>query len=216
MRYLILLLPGIAFASERGLDIRQSNDLNNQTGGDINIDGGSPQTNLNYGGSRAYGFSHGLGDVAIADCMGTQQWGSIIVSRQKMILNRWCAASEYDRMGLFDVAAMMRCTIPEIASLFGSNIECLGHNTVIPVPVSPEPPPVVSAPAPMPVEEIVEEVLIVVEEQHKEQEEMVVELQARVVDLAQEKEAIEEDRQDRREYRRSFAQGIIEKLDAAE
>lgn len=212
MRYLILLLlPSIALADWRNPPDQVTTTV---TDGDQIVNAGD--TNLSYGGSRAYGFSHGLGDVAINQCLATQQWGSIIVSRQKVVLNRWCASEVYDAKGLHEVAARMRCTIPEVASLFASESGCLAANMVTPAPVPPEPPPVVSVPAPMPVEEIVEEVLAAVEEQHEEQMEMVVDLEAKISNLAQEKEVIEEDREERRIYRRSFAQGIIEKLDAPE
>ena len=39
-------------------------------------------TDVTVGGdsSRAYGFSHGLGDVDINDCIVSKQWGSILLS----------------------------------------------------------------------------------------------------------------------------------------
>lgn len=212
MRYLILLLlPSIALADWRNPPDQVTTNV---TGGDQIVQAGD--TNLSYGGSRAYGFSHGLGDVAINQCLATQQWGSIIVSRQKVVLNRWCASEVYDAKGLHEVAARMRCTIPEVASLFASESGCLAANMVTPPPVPPEPPPVVSVPDPMPVGEVVEEVLAVVEEQHEEQMEMVVDMQAKISNLEEVRTENRQETLDRREYRRSFAQGIIEKLDAPE
>lgn len=84
------------------------------------------------GSSRAYGLSHSLGDVDINDCLASTQWGTIIVSRQRVVLNRWCAAEVYDFKGLHDMAALMRCGIPEIAEYFGSESACIEANTVEP------------------------------------------------------------------------------------
>lgn len=79
--------------------------------------------------SKAYGFSHALGDVDINQCLGSTQWGSIIVSKQKLVLNRWCAAEVYDAKGLFDTAAKMRCSIREVRELFDSDSDCIDGNT---------------------------------------------------------------------------------------
>jgi len=89
------------------------------------------------GDSKAYGFSHSLGDVDINQCLGSTQWGTIIVSKQKLVLNKWCAAEVYDAKGMYSVAAKLRCQIPEINKLFNTDLECIRENTWTPPPTTP-------------------------------------------------------------------------------
>ena len=112
------LAPGDAFAS--GDRITQSNDNNAQTTGDVSVSDSS----------EALGFSHSLGDVDINDCLASTQWGTIIVSRQRVVLNKWCAAEVYDYKGLHSVAARLRCDIKEVSDLFQTESECITANTV--------------------------------------------------------------------------------------
>ena len=114
---MLTLLISPALASDR---ITQSNDMNNQTGGDISHE------------SNALGFSHSLGDVDINQCLGSTQWGSIIVSKQKLVLNKWCAAEVYDAKGLHHMAAVMRCDIPEILKHFADSEHCVVANKWVP------------------------------------------------------------------------------------
>ena len=125
-----MVIAAPVLASGTDVDVRQSNDLNNQTTGDVSHS------------SEAWGFSHSLGDVDINQCLGSTQWGTILVSKQKLVLNKWCAAEVYDAKGLYLVAARMRCQIPEVAELFATNDECVGENEMTP------PPPPVEAPPP--------------------------------------------------------------------
>jgi hypothetical protein len=118
-----MILATNATASDR---ITQSNDMNNQTGGDI--------SNTTEG---SYGFSHSLGDVDINQCLGSTQWGTILVSKQKLVLNKWCAAEVYDAKGLYDMAARMRCSIPEVAEFFTVDSECIAANLVTAPPPAP-------------------------------------------------------------------------------
>ena len=117
--FLVAILFFVAWINTAFGDDRtwQSNDMNAQTAGDVDTS------------SKSFGFAHALGDVDINQCMGSTQWGSIIVSKQKLVLNKWCAAEVYDAKGLFDMGARMRCLIPEIAELFTTELECLAANT---------------------------------------------------------------------------------------
>lgn len=117
---MLTLLVSPAWASGNDVDVRQSNDMNNQTGGDISHE------------SKALGFSHSLGDVDINQCLGSTQWGSIIVSKQKLVLNKWCAAEVYDAKGLHHMAAVMRCDIPEVAKHFPDGEHCVVANKWVP------------------------------------------------------------------------------------
>lgn len=114
------------------------NDINNATTNSLN----SANTMNNTGGdvsfsSRAFGFSHSLGDVDINDCLASTQWATIIISRQTVLLNKWCAAEVYDAKGLHVMAGAVRCEIPEINKLFPSNEECRTANTIVPPPPMP-------------------------------------------------------------------------------
>lgn len=134
---LFLLGPPVAWASgddERGPNVDVVTDVatdvttdvtTNVTGGDMvnQIDGDSYS-------SRAYGFSHSLGDVDINQCIVTKQTGTFIVSWQGYDYNLWCMGEVFDAKGLFAMGAEMRCDIPPIASKFEFREDCLLANTV--------------------------------------------------------------------------------------
>jgi hypothetical protein len=124
---ILLALPISSLAS--GDKITQSNDMNNQTAGNVAIGDTIVDTNVT---SEALAFAHALGDVDINQCLASTQWGTIVVSKQKVILNKWCAAEVYDAKGMYDMAARMRCDINEIAKFFDSNAGCVTSNTYIP------------------------------------------------------------------------------------
>lgn len=132
VRLLLVLLLVFAFvdAYASGDDIRvtQSNDMNTATTGDVNLEGST------YSGGDAFAFAHALGDVDINDCLASTQWGTIIVSRQKVVLNQWCAAEVYDAKGMYQMAAIMRCNIPEILNEFDNEIACERANLYTPPP----------------------------------------------------------------------------------
>lgn len=82
--------------------------------------------------SESLGLGFGMGDVDIAQCMYTKgtpvyQWGKY---------NLWCISDALDAKGLHDSAAKLRCSLPQIIEVFGS--ECLVAMTA----KSPTPPPV--------------------------------------------------------------------------
>lgn len=105
-----------ARASDR---ITQSNDSNAQTTGDVS-----------YNTDGSFGFAHALGDVDINQCLASTQWGTILVSKQKVVLNKWCAAEVYDAKGLHRMAALVRCDIEEIAKHFTDPAVCISDNTM--------------------------------------------------------------------------------------
>ncbi len=80
--------------------------------------------------SRAYGFSHSLGDVDINQCIVSKQTGTFIVSWQGYDYNLWCMGEVFDSKGLWDMGALMRCDIPVIRSHFETDYDCLQANTV--------------------------------------------------------------------------------------
>jgi len=88
--------------------------------------------------SYAFGMG-GPGDVAIQDCLASTQWGVIGFYRQKVGLNRWCAAEAYDQKGMAHMAAVMRCGITDVRAYFESDKACHEANTYVPRETSPEP-----------------------------------------------------------------------------
>lgn len=82
--------------------------------------------------NRAFAFAHGMGDVDINDCMGSEQWSTILVGKQKLVANLWCMAESYDARGLHRMAALMRCDIDVISKHFDTNEACVEANTMQP------------------------------------------------------------------------------------
>jgi len=98
-------------------------------------------TSINTGSNRAYAFSHSLGDVDINEgqnCMGSEQWGTFVVSRQTNELNPWCAALFYELNGKHDFAAKMRCDIKEISNKYLTAEECWLDQELTPTVNPPE------------------------------------------------------------------------------
>ena len=150
---MMLIVPAYA----GGDRISQSNDMNNQTAGDVKIKQGTsvdvgnhvevggvnvPVTtgsvtqgsvsggDVTVGGdsNRAYALSNSLGDVDIAGCLGSTQWNTPIFGKQKLVLNWPCMAEFYLRNGMYENAAMAICNT-EIRQEFDSEESCrAAHN----------------------------------------------------------------------------------------
>lgn len=80
--------------------------------------------------SKAFGLGRSSFDVDINDCRESTSWDTVLVGKQGVRLNPWCAAEVYEAKGLFHMAALMRCDIPEIAEHFLTADECVIANTV--------------------------------------------------------------------------------------
>ena len=146
MRYftlLVVLMSGPLFASGDDVRVTQSNDMNNQTTGDVStgdVNGGS----FTGGSNKSLALVNSLGDVDINDCLGSTQWATPVFSKQKLNLNKWCAAEVYDAKGMYTMGGRIRCQIPEIAALFDDAQQCVLENTVpapIPLPATTPPTP---------------------------------------------------------------------------
>ena len=93
--------------------------------GDTNLTGGD--TTVSTGGNKTFAFAYGMGDVDINEgqnCMGSEQWGTVIVGRQTMELNPWCASLFYELNGKHEFAAKMRCDIKEVRKKYATDEEC--------------------------------------------------------------------------------------------
>ncbi len=86
--------------------------------------------------NKTFAFSHSLGDVDINEgqnCLGSEAWGSFIVSRQTNELNPWCAALFYELNGKHEFAAKMRCDIKEIGKKYETELDCWADQDLTPV-----------------------------------------------------------------------------------
>jgi hypothetical protein len=213
---IILLLPTIAFAGgnphndDVDVDVNVGGDTVNVGGDTVNVAGSTlsssvGDTTVNAGDvalnsdSKAFAFAHGLGDVDIADCLGSEQWGTIIVSRQYLELNKWCAAEVYDAKGLYQMAAILRCDIKEVKKHFNSPEECVEANTVRPV---------VSTKVKEP-EVIIVEPPIELQETHVEQQMALESMEQRMARIEREQRATQKLIHERRQ----LAQKTLEKLE---
>lgn len=106
--------------------------------GDTNLSGGD--TTVSTGGNKTFAFSHGLGDVDINEgqnCLGSEQWGTVIVSRQYLELNSWCASLFFELNGKHEFAAKLRCDIKEIRRHYASDQECWTDQDLSPPELEP-------------------------------------------------------------------------------
>ena len=139
------------------VDVTQSNDMNNQTAGDISLNGGDQV--ITGGDTSTFAFAYGMGDVDINEgqnCYGSEQWGTVIVGRQTMELNAWCAALFYELNGRHERAAAMRCTIKDVRNThpyYGDEMACIEGETLRPD----EPLVTGEVPAEVPVEDYIEQ-----------------------------------------------------------
>lgn len=149
---LFLLGPPVAWASgddDDGATATATADAAANAGATATATGGNlvggdmigGDTSINTGSNRAYAFSHSLGDVDINEgqnCMGSEQWGTFVVSRQTNELNPWCAALFYELNGRHEFAAKMRCDIKEISSKYMTAEECWLDQVLTPTAEPPE------------------------------------------------------------------------------
>lgn len=166
-------------------------------GGDINIEGSpvdlqaNPSMNVTGStySSRALALGNGLGDVDINDCLGSEQFGTPLYSRQWLELNKWCAAEVFDAKGLNIMAAKLRCEIKEIRKLFKTNDTCLDANTIH----------VTTAPA-LEIAPVVASMSSRLDEHDEDEEQHEKQIEQTALDLATLKRSIENERSARRRY----------------
>lgn len=195
MLVVMLALPG-AFAG----GITQSNDMNNQTTGDVKVgvsttttvNGGDMvsgdmvggDTNVSTGGNKALALANSLGDVDIAGCLGSTQWNTPVFGKQKLVLNQVCMAEFYLTNEKWELAAMALCNVPEILKEFDDEAHCETAHNFGPIR-APESAP---AEAPEPVSEILYQQQII-ETEHDEDIQLV---QMAQNDIAHRIEALEQ------------------------
>ena len=129
MRILFLLLLAPIAIADNGHG-------HNHNDGDVTVDANTTlnsslsagdlvagDTNVSHE-SSSLALGNVLGDVDIADCLGSTQWNTPIYGRQGLVLNHVCMAEFYLRAGKYDLAAMALCNVPEILKEFSTEDEC--------------------------------------------------------------------------------------------
>jgi len=128
----LLFLPVVTFGQH---ECQGNRNCNNGTPIDINqaFDQNIDQA---FDGDESFGLglSHSLGGVAVAQCLASTQWGSVIFSKQKVIFNLWCMAEVFDQKGMFHSAAQARCDIGQIADWYEDRESCVKDQTWNPPP----------------------------------------------------------------------------------
>jgi hypothetical protein len=143
--------------------------------------------------SKSLALGHGLGDVDIAQCLGSTQWDTILGGKQKLVLNNVCMAEFYLNQGKYALAAMALCNQPEILKEFSTEEECEGAHDFTPPPMEPTIIPMIN-----------EEQMVIVEEQEEEIES----LEQRIARIERANRIAARKAQERRE----FAQQTILKV----
>ncbi len=119
---MLVVLMAVSPAWAGGPDVEQNVDVS-LTGGAVDVAGDT--LNLSTGGNRAYNVvAPGLGDVDIAQCLGSTQWSLLIGGKQKLVLNQVCMAEFYLKQGRYDLAAQALCNQPEILMEYRTEVAC--------------------------------------------------------------------------------------------
>ena len=91
-------------------------------------------TNVVGEGGRTIALGRSSFDVDIAQCMGSTSWDTLVVGKQKLVLNHACMAEFYLERGRYDLAAQSLCNIPEELAEYTSEAECELDHDFTPVP----------------------------------------------------------------------------------
>lgn len=132
----MLVMYGIetshASGNPHNVDVRQSNDLNNQTGGDIT--GGDLISS-----DKAFAIGGSSFDVDINDCLASKATNIIVVGWQTLKENPTCIADGLDARGNHAAAARVRCKhVETVYSSFDGFKKCVTAVTMT-APVQPLP-----------------------------------------------------------------------------
>lgn len=106
------------------------------TGGDVSVpvSVSAPSSNSIHSESKSLALGNVMGDVDIADCLGSTQWSTPVYGRQGLILNQVCMAEFYLNAGKYELAAMSLCNVKEILKEFASEEECEAAHDFRPPP----------------------------------------------------------------------------------
>lgn len=118
MRKLILTLlvacPFAAVASGPSVETEVDVSTGDLVSGDVSLVGGT---------SKAIGLGRSSFDVDINQCMGSTSWDTVLVGKQKLVLNWVCLAEFYLKAGQPKLAAQALCNT-EVLSEYANEDEC--------------------------------------------------------------------------------------------
>jgi len=120
-------------------------------GGDITLGGGVDSSDdenvlvnteltggaVNTGGNKTVALANGLGDVDIAQCLGSTQWSALVIAKQKLVLNQVCMAEFYLKQGRYDLAAQALCNQAGIIEEYSSEVACEIDHDFTPATIAP-------------------------------------------------------------------------------
>ncbi len=112
----------------------ECNGTHNCNDDSVVIDAGSSvvggDTAIDTGGNKSVALvAPGLGDVDIAQCLGSEAWTLLIGGKQRLVLNQVCMAEFYLKQGRYDLAAQSLCNQPEIIAEYDTEQSCeLAHD----------------------------------------------------------------------------------------
>lgn len=126
------ILVGISTAAwAGGPDIEQTVKTEVVTGDTELVGGDLIGGDNSIGGNRSYAVGLGSIDVDIAQCLGSEATGILVVQWQRLKPNPWCMADTLDAKGLHQAAAKVRCSIESYANLFDSDQQCRELSTMV-------------------------------------------------------------------------------------
>jgi len=140
--FVILVAAALVVATKaraQGDECRGNHPCNNTNGGDVTVpvdvavttgDMVGGETIVSTGGNKSVAVvAPGLGDVDIAQCLGSTQWSLLVGGKQKLVLNHVCMAEFYLKQGRYDLAAQSLCNQPEVLEEYGTESQCeLDHD----------------------------------------------------------------------------------------
>ena len=119
-----------------GIENTNAHDDHHDDGGDISTDvsmTGGDLISGDTGDNKSLVIAApGLGDVDIAQCLGSEAWTLLIGGKQKLVLNQVCMAEFYLKQGRYDLAAQALCNQAEILSEYSSEQACEAAHDLTP------------------------------------------------------------------------------------
>jgi hypothetical protein len=135
-QYLVLVII-LAVIAVIATGARASGDCNGNQNCSSNQDVTLSQGDL-VGGktSPVTVIAPGLGDVDIAQCLGSEQFSLLVGAKQNLVLNHVCMAEFYLKIGRYDLAAQSLCNQREILKEYDNEAACEAQHDFTPVSVS--------------------------------------------------------------------------------
>jgi hypothetical protein len=200
-----LILLAFTTSAHAGDDDRHGGTPIDLTNTNTNTADATNELLNNIGGNstRSLALAGGnLGDVDIdaGACLGSEQYSIFVLfARQSLKRDLLCIADTYDRRGAHDLAAQLRCRVPEIAALDYKALgtTCFAANKFHVEPPATTPPPLATS-SPEPDPDDIED-----DDEHHGDDELIHQTAQQLADL---KVGLERERSARQAYARKAAE----------